>query len=167
MLLRGRDGSELELTIEGWQFPAESRDPWDANRLMVTVRVVAPHGAWQVSDPCLSTGEAVRLAGWLVAAAAGDRRAIADGLEEPNLTLEVLSEGPAPPAQPAPPAPPAQPAHPARDLRLRATLELETRPPWSTHHGVWVELDVSPAQLVAAAAALWRELEPYPRRGAR
>ena len=49
VLLRGSEGNELELTIAGYQFPDEERDPWDSNWLLVSVRVLAPEGSWAVT----------------------------------------------------------------------------------------------------------------------
>ena len=36
MLLRGQEGNELELRVVGYRFPAEERDPWDSNELLVS-----------------------------------------------------------------------------------------------------------------------------------
>src|SRR5438270_404583 len=67
VLLKGRQGTELELRIAGYQFPHEQFDPWDSNWLLVSIRVVAPQGTWEVVDPSLTTWEAHQVVHWLAA----------------------------------------------------------------------------------------------------
>src|SRR3712207_3835953 len=85
MLLRGREGNELELALVGYQFPDENTDPWDSNWLLVSVRVLGPEGSWDVVDPCLTTWEAKRLVSWLIHAAAHDPASRPMTFTEPNL----------------------------------------------------------------------------------
>ncbi|MCU1460411.1 MAG: hypothetical protein JWO37_486 [Acidimicrobiales bacterium] len=150
MQLHGRDGSELALRPLRYRWPDVRDDPWDANALIVDVRVVSGHGAWHVEDPCLTVFEAIRLARWLAAVAVGDSRASAAGLVEPNIELSVGSLT-------------------AHRVRLRATVELESRPPWLASSGpgaadLTVDLDVERAALVDAARDLADELRPFPLR---
>jgi len=153
MLLRGREGNELELGIVGYQFPDEARDPWDSNWLLVSVRVLAPEGSWDVVDPCLTTWEAKHLAAWLVLAAARDPSATPMAFTEPNLTVTARSAS----------------ATPGR-VDVRACFALELRPPWShTASGsgdLCVDLDVERADLARAAASLLADLVNHPQRGA-
>ena len=154
MLLRGQDGSELELRVVGYEHPETRVDPWDSNSLLVLVRVVSDRGAWEVVDPCLTTWEAERLAWWLAVAAvaAGSAGAGVTPLTEPNLAAR------------------ATPAHgrPGR-LLLRVRLELERRPPWAGGaagaNRLEVEVEVGASQLLAAAADLRADLARFPRRG--
>jgi len=145
MLLRGSEGNELELTVVGYQFPAEERDPWESNGLLVSVRVLAPEGSWEVVDPCLTTWEAKALVSWLVHAAAGAPVAF----NEPNVTAL------------------ARPV--AGRVQVRACFALELRPPWAhTVAGtdnLCVDLDVDRADLARAASALHANLADYPQRG--
>src|SRR5712692_7609979 len=76
MLLRGRDGSELELDVLGYQFPHVEADPWDSNSLLVALRVVSAQGTWEAVDPCLTTWEAARLCRWLALRAGGEAGAV-------------------------------------------------------------------------------------------
>ena len=152
MLLRGRDGSELELRLVDYEFPAALVDPWDSNWLLVSVRVVSPQGAWEVVDPCLTTWEAERLARWLTVAAvgaAGPRMAFA----EPNLEMTVEAADPREPSQ----------------VRVSARLDLESRPPWQARAGAGgglaVDLDLTRRDLADAAMSLRDELSRFPQRG--
>lgn len=150
MLLRGDHGNELELSIAGYQFPEERRDPWDSNALLVAVRVAAPEGTWEVIDPCLTTWEAGHLVRWLTLAAHLHPGQDPPGFVQPNLTLVsrgLTSDG---------------------RRRLKACFELERRPPWSRTRGagnLCVDLDVDRHQLAEAAHSLAEELADFPRRG--
>ena len=132
----------------GYQAPGETVDPWESNSLLVALRVVSPRGTWEVVDPCLTTWEAARLASWLTAVAvgpAGGTRSLA----EPNLSVAVTpSEG---------------------RLAVRMCFELERRPPWAPTitggRDLCVDLDVSRADMVVAAAELRDDVRRFPRRG--
>jgi hypothetical protein len=153
MLLRGREGNELELAIVGYQFPDEARDPWDSNWLLVNVRVLAPEGSWEVVDPCLTTWEAKGLVAWLVHAAARDPSSVPMTFAEPNLTIVARSRTSAP-----------------LRVHVRACLALELRPPWvhsaAGSDNLCVDLDVDRGELARAAASLLADLVRFPQRGA-
>ncbi len=151
MLLRGRQGTELGLTIVDYQFPDEARDPWDSNSLLVEVSLLAPEGSWHVVDPCLTTWEAAQIVRWL--AAFGQRadlvaaRALA--VNAPNVTLVGR----------------ARPAEPDR-VDIRAGFALERRPPWIRGSAnLSVDLDVDRPQLAHAARQLQGDLTRFPQRG--
>ncbi|MBA3267427.1 MAG: hypothetical protein H0T70_04105 [Acidimicrobiia bacterium] len=148
MELRGRDGTELGLSLVGYQFPDEAVDPWNSNALLVAVRVVSPHGTWEVVDPCLTTWEAARLASWMTTVAVAPDRAAAS-VDAPNLTVSARVDGPR--------------------VALIACFELEERPPWlvsvAGSDELCVELDVSSADLVVASGALRTDLVRFPQRG--
>ena len=148
MFLRGREGNELELVVVGYQFPAEERDPWDSNALLVSVRVLAAEGSWEVVDPCLTTWEAEGLVSWLVHAAGGDPRTFG----EPNVLISARSVAGAP-----------------RRVQLRACFALELRPPWARtaagSDNLCVELDLDREDLARAAVALLDDTEGVPQRG--
>ena len=149
MFLRGQEGNELELAVVGYQFPDEERDPWDSNSLLVSVRVLAPEGSWEVVDPCLTTWEAKSLVSWLVHAAA---TAVPITFSEPNLTVTARSRTSAP-----------------LRVHLRACFALELRPPWArmaagSDH-LCVDLDVERVDLARAAASLLEDLAAFPQRG--
>ncbi len=154
MLLQGRQGTELELRIVGYQFPNERFDPWDSNWLLVSIRVVAPQGTWEVVDPALTTWEGEQVVRWLAALA--QRADLLIGrplaLTEPNITLS---------ARPIP-------GEPHRAL-VQACFALELRPPWlkavAGSGNLCVDLDVARAQLASAAADLRADLTRFPQRG--
>ena len=153
MLLRGRDGSELQLDVVGYQFPNVEADPWDSNSLLVAVRVVSGHGTWEVVDPCLTTWEAAHLVRWLAALAAGDVSSVRQAFNEPNVRMSVNG------------------LSPDFDLaRVHACFELETRPPWlpgpaAGRDTLCVDLDLPRASLRDGAVALARQLHRFPQRG--
>ncbi len=148
MRLRGREGNELELSLVGYEVPAETVDPWESNSLLVALRVVSPRGTWEVVDPCLTTWEAARLASWLAAMAMGPGGETRS-LTEPNLSVAVTPVG--------------------GRLAVRMCFELERRPPWAPTitggRDLCVDLDVSRAEVVAAAASLRNDVRRFPRRG--
>jgi len=153
MLLRGRDGSELELDVLGYQFPNVEADPWDSNSLLVALRVVSAQGTWEAVDPCLTTWEAARLCRWLALLSAGDASAVRQAFNEPNVRVSV--NGLAPDFSRA---------------RVHACFELETRPPWlpgpaAGRDTLCVDLDLPRAELREAAVDLARQLRRFPLRG--
>ena len=155
MLLRGRQGTELGLTIDGYQFPGELVDPWESNALLVEVRIVAPEGSWDVVDPCLTTWEAAKVFAWLNALARGADLVAARPLavHAPNVTLHGQ----------------ARPGDPDR-VDIRACFALERRPPWLASGGgrtgsLCVDLDADRAQLAHAARAFAADLARFPQRG--
>lgn len=145
MFLRGQEGNELELVVVGYQFPDDDRDPWDSNSLLVSVRVLAPEGSWDVVDPCLTTWEARSLVSWLVHAAA---TATPMTFSEPNLTMTARA---------------------GVRVDLGACFALERRPPWARmaagSDNLCVDLDVERVDLVRAAASLLEDLARFPQRG--
>jgi hypothetical protein len=154
MLLRGKEGNELEVSLVGYQFPDEERDPWDSNWLLVSVRVLAREGSWSVVDPCLTTWEAKRLVAWLVHAAARDPAAAPMTFTEPNLTVTARTRTTRPPLR----------------VAVRACFALELRPPWlhnvAGSDKLCIDLDVERADLARAAASLLSDLMAFPQRGA-
>jgi hypothetical protein len=151
VLLRGREGNELELGLVGYQFPDEERDPWDSNWLLVSVRVLAPEGSWEVVDPCLTTWEAKHLVSWLVYVASHDLRSVPVTFSEPNLTVT------------------ARAGAGMMRVAVRACFALELRPPWARmvagSANLCVDLDVDRGDLARAAASLLSDLVAFPQRG--
>jgi hypothetical protein len=147
VLLHGRQGTELELHLVGYQFPNERRDPWDSNSLLVSLRVLGPEGSCDVVDPCLTTWEADHLVRWL-AAVATRTDILAATLNEPNVTFTGQAEPDAP-----------------ERFAILACFALELRPPWLGSGNLCVDLDVPRAQLVDAATALRADLDRFPLRG--
>ncbi len=149
MFLRGQEGNELELAVVGYQFPDDERDPWDSNSLLVSVRVLAPEGSWEVVDPCLTTWEAQRMVSWLAHTAHAPGGVLR--FAEPNLTLTAHAAGLA-------------------RVDVRACFALERRPPWARmaagSDNLCVHLDVDRNDLVRAAASLLADLAAFPQRGA-
>ena len=150
MRLHGKNGSELEMRPIRYRWPDARDDPWDANALLVDVRIVSDRGAWHVEDPCLTTFEARRLARWLAAVAVGEARASAAGFVEPNVEVQVLAITPF-------------------RVQLQATVELESRPPWLESSGpgrgdLVVDLDLDRSSLIDAARDLADDLREFPLR---
>jgi hypothetical protein len=154
VLLRGRQGTELEVAIVGYEFPAERFDPWDSNALLVSVRVLAPEGSWEVVDPCLTTWEVDHVVRWLAALA--HRADLLAGrplhLSEPNVTLTGRAVRGDPDT-----------------VAIRACFALELRPPWvksvAGAGNLCVDLDVARRDLARAAAELHDHLARFPQRG--
>ena len=154
MLLRGRQGTELGLAIVGYEFPHDRFDQWDSNALLVSVRVLAPEGSWEVVDPCLTTWEAERLIRLL--SALGHRADLVAnrplGLNEPNVTVV---------------------GRPLRGephrVAVQACFALELRPPWvksaAGSANLCVDLDVARDELLRAAKDLQEDLTRFPQRG--
>ncbi len=80
MILRG-GGREFELRPVAYQFPGEQRNEWDANWLVMYLRV----DGFACTDPFLLTTEARELGEWLAAPVEDIR------FTEPNLTMEAAA----------------------------------------------------------------------------
>lgn len=155
MLLRGEQGTELELRLVGYEHPQERFDPWDSNSLLVSVRVIAPQGSWEVVDPCLTTWEAAHVVRWCAALAArADLVANRPlGVSEPNVSFLGRARAGRP-----------------DQVDVRACFALELRPPWlkavAGSSDLCVDLAVRRDQLAAAGSALAHDLGRFPQRGA-
>ena len=79
MHLAGADGTELRLSVAGYQFPempgSGTRD-WDENWLFIAGEVRSGDLAWTFRDPCMATWEARELLAWM--------RQVADGTVRPG-----------------------------------------------------------------------------------
>jgi hypothetical protein len=92
LILRGRDLSEFELEVAGYQVPGFAGDIFDANWLIVEGRVApADERAWEFRDPALLTWEIERLSNWLDALASG--AAVEDGEDFLHYPQGVLRVG--------------------------------------------------------------------------
>jgi len=150
-MLRGRDLSEFELKVVGYQFPGFSGDMFDDNWLIVEGRVApADERAWEFRDPALLTWEVERLSNWLEALASGVAMEDGEDFIEPNLRFEVVERG-------------------EGTITIRVYFELESRPPWffadaAGMDDLWIDLRVDNDDLFAAAESLRRDLARFPAR---
>jgi len=151
LILRGRDLSEFELRVTGYQFPNIESDEFDANWLVMEGRVApADERAWEFRDPALLTWEVQGLSNWLEALASGEAVEEGEDFMEPNVRFEVA----------------------ARDedtITIRVYFELESRPPWFFADAVgmndlWIDLRVDNDDLRAAAEDLRCDLARFPPR---
>ncbi len=149
MKLRARDGTAFELTVEGYQFPEISDDRWDSNWLIICGRVEHPRGGWTFRDPCLTTFELDRLAGWFEGVARSDPRRDAVYFTEPNLDFRYVREP---------------------EAAIEVRLGYESGPPWAKSGTerpgsttLCFPLAESPPQ--QAAQGLRAELSRFPARG--
>ena len=61
------DGSFLELSIVGYEFPELERVPYDSNWLFIAGHAASACREWEFREPCLLTYEVAALAEWLEA----------------------------------------------------------------------------------------------------
>lgn len=149
MHMDGPDGS-LELSLLGYQYPGLVTEPFDSNWLHVRVAVRHPRGDWVATDPCLLTYEAVALADWLEAAAAGREGDAELDFLEPCLRFELRGPG-------------------VGGRALRVHFEHELRPPWArvdVEADAYLDLSAAPEVLAVAADALRAQVARYPQRAA-
>ncbi len=151
MRLVGSEGTDLQIRIGGYQFPAMMSDQYDSDWLLVEVEAACERGRWAATDPCLLVGEAQRLRDWF-RQIAQDCASVAElEFTEPSLRfcLQKADED---------------------ELQLRVYFELEVRPPWAASDCVnqpdcWIDLTVDRSQLRAACESLTKQLRQFPRRG--
>ncbi|MFD7342510.1 hypothetical protein ACFV98_42155 [Streptomyces violascens] len=63
--------SSVDLRPARYQFAAVRGDSYDDNWLVIDGTVMTPEGSWFFAEPCLLTSEALQVAAWLRAVAAG------------------------------------------------------------------------------------------------
>lgn len=148
MKLVGRDGTSLELSVGGYQFPEIADDRWDSNWLMVSGRIRHPHGSWTFTDACLTTFELERLASWLDDVAVGRPDPDSGDFTEPNLHFYYRQE-------------------PEPTIEVR--LAYESAPPWLVGEppleGVTIEFPVAMNDPRGAAAEVRSFIHRFPVRG--
>lgn len=149
MKLTSIDGSELELTIKGYEFPAiaSGDDDW----LLVTLKAKTKEGSWEKTEPCMQPDDARRLIRWLKRCA--NRKRFSSNLEflEPYIRFNIVD---------------IQPEY----LQMRAYLEETFRPPWNPAEFViyddeqsyFIDLKVTSAILEAAAISFRAEADKFP-----
>jgi hypothetical protein len=145
-------GSFFHLELLGYKYPDAEGEPYDANWLLVRVDAAGPQGAWSVTDPCLLTYEATRLADWLESLAKGTRAAPALSFLEPSLLFrQVEREG--------------------GEKFLRIHFGSLVHPGWASeapaagvNPDLWLDFPLAEIDLTAAAKSLKAELKRYPRR---
>jgi hypothetical protein len=91
MILKSeKDQSEFELQLIDYQYPHIENEYWDANWLLVSIRVNSPVASWTHIDPCLMTAEARDLANWLGDVAYNRQSRTRVLFIEPNLSFEFV-----------------------------------------------------------------------------
>jgi hypothetical protein len=145
-------GSYFHLKLLGYKYPDAEGEPYDANWLQVRVDAVGPQGAWSVTDPCLLTYEATRLADWLMAVGTGATAAPAISFLEPGLLFrQVEREG--------------------GEKFLRIHFGSLVHPGWASeppaagvNPDLWLDFPLLEIDPAAAGTSLKKQLERYPRR---
>ncbi len=84
MRLVGSDGSLLELSIAGYQFPEIETGEYDYNWLEIRIHIAHSLGEWASTQPILLTNEVEALAKWFDAIARGDDVEPVQHFLEPN-----------------------------------------------------------------------------------
>lgn len=154
MALASRNGSCVNLSILGYEFPGpldDEADPFDANWLMVQARIVSDEGQWTFTHPCLLTWEAHTLADWFTLIANGPMEVRSQEFTEPLLRFEVRNWQ-------------------EEAVVLCVELWLEGTPPWlqggqDIAEPYAVDLTLTPDDLRAAASVLQEQLQQFPPRG--
>lgn len=146
MLLKGADGSEIEVRLTRYQFPEIEDDHWDSNWLMVALRVQAPQGSWHTEDPALLTWEVRDLVNWFEALVNNHQEDPSLVFLEPCLGFGVTKQT-------------------ADTVKLQVRLGHEFRPPWlDSQKKARVMLTLSRDDLRLAAESLREELARFPIR---
>ncbi len=149
MKLQSGGNIKFEMDVVGYQFPQTENEPYDSDWLNIHVSVKHPRGSWSKTDACMMTFELAQLIEWF--------RGLADNcpshsekyFTEPELSFKWFGEG--------------------KNV-LRINLDYSLRPAWSPYDGeneeeeLFVEFEVTPEDLKAAAASLVEKLKKFPVR---
>ncbi|MFE7455786.1 hypothetical protein [Streptomyces sp. NPDC057554] len=154
--------SSVDLRPVRYQFSTVRGDSYDDNWLVIDGTVTTPEGSWSFTEPCLLTNEALQVAAWLRAVAAGTVAVTgpdAEGELSPDIcfiepvvafSLAGRSEGGA--------------------LVVRVHLSLEAAPPWQQDddgadiYQYAVEVRTDAAALLRAADQWDLSLASFPPR---
>ncbi|MGV9310624.1 WapI family immunity protein [Streptomyces sp. NPDC003691] len=154
--------NSVDLRPVRYQFATVRGDPYDDNWLVIGGTVMTPEGSWSFADPCLLTKEALQVATWLRAVAAGTVFVTKPDVEgglwpdiwfiEPNVAFSLAdrSRGGA--------------------VVIRVHLSLEVAPPWQQGgdgadiYQYVVEVGTDAAALLYAADQWERSLASFPPR---
>jgi hypothetical protein len=164
--LFGSGGHWVSLSPDSYQYPkleSSKWNGWDENWLLISGEISYEGGRWAFRDPCLTAGEALAVAPWLRAAAAGtvpvSENDSAGGVSpdlvfvEPNIAFSVGGRD-------------------GGSVRLRVHFSLESAPPEFTmdeRADIWqffIELDMSGDALEAAASQWDQQIQSLPVREA-
>ena len=143
MRLLSGDGTSLELTVAGYQYPHLVGVPYDSNWLIIAGSVTLDDREWKFRYPCLLTNELLALADWFhsLSEAPSDNGEI--GFIEPNLSFRW------------------------RQGVLQIYLDLESRPSWAPEDNTkefYLRFSPTPDELASAASSLRADLLKYPIR---
>jgi len=149
MKLIGKNGSSIELSVVGYQFPELENEEYDSNWLNVHISVTHPKGSWASSDPSLLTYELRELGLWLEAISEKPNEPSELSFVEPNLSLRYLT------------------SEPGRVLRVY--FELESRPNWAETDGagmedLWIDVPFDNEAFHDAADAIADDCKRYSQR---
>ena len=90
ILTSGETQTEFEFHVVGYQFADVLDEEYDANWLMVRIRVKMWEGEWTKTDPCLLTWEGHWLANWLADLEAGRETQREMDFLESNVVFQFL-----------------------------------------------------------------------------
>lgn len=139
--------SRLQLEVRGYQLLKPVGEDWDDNWLILKMTVETPKRRWNGQGPFLTTFEVIHLVTQLKAWSAKGEMEETLKFTEPNLAFVK---------------------NPSGDtlLLLRVGFDLECHPDGITRVGgaFWVPFEVTPAELLAFAESLEKEVAAYPER---
>jgi hypothetical protein len=184
MRLVSRSGSSVELHIAGYQFPdarPHGDEDWDANWLIISGQVDAGRRLrWEFRDPSLTTWEASELIAWMRQVSAGEVAPAGDDQKAPTEERLGQAEGQAEAPDHwsrltdagwltfvEPNLAFAVAPYVADRVHLRVGLGAESGPPpvdRTTPDWHEITLNISRDEVLAAGAALERELLAFPAR---
>lgn len=149
MLLKGRNGNEIELAFIKDSLPDVQDGFGDSGWATVSVRAASADETWEETAPCLSVFEFSNLAGWLEAVGSGSEPAAPEfgeiELLEPELKFSLSQQG-------------------RDDVTIRVAFHLEDRPEEfnvdsPTDEAEYLDIHLSRGNVRIAAAALRADLE--------
>lgn len=146
LILKGPHGSEFGLMIRAYEIPPVRKDNW----LIIAIYVSTPYGYWKVFDSALQTFEIDSIIKWFEALAANAETEPEIKFAKPNLRFIINGKS-------------------GNYINLRIYFEYSVRPSWAPYDGemndLWVDLQLTQADLHQAAEELKLELSKFPIRG--
>ena len=149
MIIHGINGETVEIRSAGYQFPGMDVGEYDANWLMIYLKVNGKERKWDALDPSLETMDLEAIIDWFERLSVGGKVKYRElGFMEPNLSFKILEE------------------NDAGELLIRIQFELELKPKDVVDDlEVYVDFLAGKEELMEIADEFRWELEKYPRRG--
>ncbi|MCX2680063.1 hypothetical protein OOZ15_08950 [Galbibacter sp. EGI 63066] len=146
MIFNEINDQSVELRITNYEFPEITDCKYDANWLLIQLKIKSNCGNWETTDPSLFTWEVERIIDWFNDLYADQTTETNLSFLEPNIAFQLIKN-----------------QGNLKTIRLKFDLELQQKDV-ENEKECFVDCEMNNAELKRAANGLKKELEAYPQR---